>query len=667
MISGIVAVETEDHSVRFFRHDGASFQVTDQSFEPFFLSTDPAAAGKNGTAVELAGDAALKWQIRFPGEDALDAARKEAEKAGIPVEIIRSPVQQALSLSGERLFSGMSFSELRRMQIDFDSGALPLTRVELCTNYGFEQVLETADEAELLAELERLIRELDPDVIEGHQLCRNLLPALESAGKRCKTKLLWGRENRAVKSRSSRLQAGERAIPYNRYHVYGRHVVDTWHLALFFDISARDLEAFDLDYLSGYFNLRGHGAAAVRELSERLSAPDFYCAGFLPLNYQDVITRGNGSCLDALFLAEYISRGESCPFPEEPVNFQGALSRSEKSGVFHNVCHCDVRSLYPSLLVAGKLNPGKDRLGIFHSRLAELRRFRLEAKDRAAAETDPVKKAHFRNLQQSFKILINSFYGYLGFPQGHFNDYALAAEVTARGRELLEKLLKCIEGSGGSVIELDTDGIYFNAKENMSREDLKALLDSVLPDGIEIELDAVYPAMLSYKSKNYALLEENGNIKVTGAALKSRSMEPFARDLIFRMLDALLHDRGELVPGFFEETKQQIAGKRLDISQLARSETLNESPSSYKRKLASGKGRRSAVYELALASGREYRAGDRVYFYITGEKKKVSVVDNSRLLEDFDPALRDENTAFYINKADELYTAFSNVFGEYFS
>ena len=41
-------------------------------------------------------------------------------------------------------------------------------------------------------------------------------------------------------------------------------------------------------------------------------------------------------------------------------------------------------------------------------------------------------REHFDALQGSFKVLINSFYGYAGFAQGTFNDFDLAEAVTAR-------------------------------------------------------------------------------------------------------------------------------------------------------------------------------------------------------------------------------------------
>lgn len=45
-------------------------------------------------------------------------------------------------------------------------------------------------------------------------------------------------------------------------------------------------------------------------------------------------------------------------------------------------------------------------------------------------------------------------------------------------------------------------------------------------------------------------------------------------------------------------------------------------------------------------------------YYLTGEKKKVSVVDNAKLLSEAPAGERDENVAYYLNKLDELYANF---------
>ena len=136
--------------------------------------------------------------------------------------------------------------------------------------------------------------------------------------------------------------------------------------------------------------------------------------------------------------------------------------------------------------------------------------------------------------------MINSFYGYLGFAQGHFADFDAAARVTQIGRDLLQKMIGWLNERGAQVIEVDTDGIYFvppngshassaveaNAspartvspakrKENAADtaattgnqiDELRKGLAKELPPGIEVEFDEQFDAMFSYKAKNYALL-----------------------------------------------------------------------------------------------------------------------------------------------------------------
>ena len=164
--------------------------------------------------------------------------------------------------------------------------------------------------------------------------------------------------------------------------------------------------------------------------------------------------------------------------------------------------------------------------------------------------------------------------------------------------------------------------------------------------------------MFAYKSKNYALLTAGGDVRISGAALKSRAYEPFRRNFIREVVTRLLTGRGAEIPALRDEYRERIAGHLLPLRDLAKSETLGDSTANYRRKLASGTGRRSAAYELAIAAGRELRAGAQVFFYVTGDKKKPSITDSSRLL-DANRGERDENVVYYLNQLEELYANFS--------
>src|SRR5207302_5702312 len=104
-----------------------------------------------------------------------------------------------------------------------------------------------AEESEhaALKQLTALIKERDPDVIEGHDLFRGDLPYLVARAKKLKTKLDWGRGGGFLRSRPSRLQIAEKTIDYPKFQIDGRHFVDTFLLAQFYDVGMRTLAGFE--------------------------------------------------------------------------------------------------------------------------------------------------------------------------------------------------------------------------------------------------------------------------------------------------------------------------------------------------------------------------------------------------------------------------------------
>src|SRR5437868_657073 len=117
--------------------------------------------------------------------------------------------------------------------------------------------------------------------------------------------------------------------------------------------------------------------------------------------------------------------------------------------------------------------PTTDQLQSFRHMLTDVRTYRLETKAKMRAEQDPAKQHHLQALQNTFKILLNSFYGYLGFAQGHFADFDAAARVTQIGRDLLKKMIEWLKARGAEVIEVNTDGIYFVPPTNIDIEILQ--------------------------------------------------------------------------------------------------------------------------------------------------------------------------------------------------
>jgi DNA polymerase elongation subunit (family B) len=310
-------------------------------------------------------------------------------------------------------------------------------------------------------------------------------------------------------------------------------------------------------------------------------------------------------------------------------------------------------------MMSYKIAPSSDRLGIFLDFLDTLKKFRLDAKLMMRECRDDKLKRELNSLQTTFKVLINSFYGYLGTTRHNFSDLEAASTVTAKGREILEKMVVWLESNNCKIIELDTDGIYFVGNEKIENpEEFVSLLSSTLPEGIEVEYDGDFEAMFSYKKKNYALKTRDGHLIIKGSGLKSRGLERYQREFLNELIILLMDKNGEGGEELLKNYVEDIEERRIDINLLAKTDVLIDSLENYSKKIEGGRRNRSAVYELALKSRREFRPGDQITYYITGNKKSVRAFEAAKLVTDYDKNDPDYNIPYYVDKLRKLYKKF---------
>jgi DNA polymerase elongation subunit (family B) len=726
----IVAIEMgETGTVRVHRREKDGSTVTD--VEPFhpFVWADSDVVDLNLESEKLAGDLKYNWMVTVDSWKELIALRNALKNSGRAYFAFSDPVQHYLTATGRTLFKDLGFEELKRMQLEVlaigEGDNDHIMSIAVSDNTGWEELIvvdaSNVEESErsVIKRLTALIRERDPDVIEGHDLFRGDLPLLVARAKKLKTKLDWGRNGGFLRSRPSRLQIAEKTIDYPKFAADGRHFVDTFLLAQFYDVGMRTLSGFERFDVASHFgfcqdreiselagkelerayakksdSFRERALCGVREtraVSELLSPSYFIQAQIFPYNYQDVIVRGNATRINALFLREYFRQRHSIPELPIPRPFEGGYTDIFFTGVARNVWHCDVASLYPSIMLQFDCFPVTDQLQIFRHLLTDLRTFRLEAKAQMRAEKDSGKQRYFHALQNTFKILINSFYGYLGFAQGHFADFEAAARVTQIGRDLLKKMIDWLNAHGARVIEVDTDGIYFvppvaaggadagDTKAGKARkrpgfavragladpattiEALREGLAKELPPGIEVEFDEQFQAMFSYKAKNYALLTNDREVVIKGGALKSRGLEKFQREFLEEMIRLIMDEKPDRIAVLRDEFERKIRNREWKIEMLMKTDTLQDSLEKYRQKIAGSARNRAAAYELALASGRNYKPGDQVSYYIKNTPKKVAAYEAAKLAADFDPQNRDENVDYYIAKLDDLVKKFAGI------
>lgn len=694
--------------------DGRRTEGTGQ-FEPFAWISARAMVEDSSEVRQTAlhGAAPYSVLVQSPSMKAYEEWLSRAKSTNGLVDALRPMESQFLLQTRQRLFSELPFSRLRRCQLDIETGsengsfsnasragdrilAIGLQFGSRNRTLVLTEMSSGAERA-MLEELNQVLAEEDPDTIEGHNLFKFDLEYLRIRCRRLKVPCKWGRFGQEAGWRSGRLKVADRWIEFPRCDIPGRTVVDSFLLVQLYDIGTRELTSFGLKEVAVAFGITPRNAAAegtrtylsgnsiqdaylnqrerfldyladdlreTRGIVDRLLPTYFEQTKTFPILFQDAMLRGTTTKIDLLFLEEYFHARESCPVPPEVQSFEGGFTRSFQEGVFHHVLHFDVASLYPSLLLGIGRNPKTDTLGVFIPLLKKLRTYRLQCKQLARAAPTAEERSEAQARQASFKILINSFYGYLGFSGARFGDGELAAEVTRRGRELLQVLIGEFQKHDCVILEADTDGIYLSSKRYFAEpESLLAVVSPILPPGIELEFDGRYDAMFCYKAKNYALRDGDA-LTFRGSALRSRGIEPYLKALTDQMIQFLLGLEVEAPARSIERLRRQIADRSLSVEQLAKTENLSMGVDAYEKFIAGGGKPRRASAEAAMMMASRPKAGDRVSYYITMKKGgDGSDWQRARPVSLFDPVQSPYDPDHYLKKVDEWIDRYGSYVG----
>ena len=496
-----------------------------------------------------------------------------------------------------------------------------------------------------------------------------------------------------VRSFETRTSFAERAVDYTGIDIPGRQIIDTWILLQAYDVSKRSLESYGLKYAAKYFGfatadrmyiqpdriswywdnehelLERYALDDVTEtglLSAHLSPGYFYLSRMLPFNYGTISRIGSSAKIESLLLREYVRTKRSVPAPMENMPSSGGYTDIFCTGVLGPIVEVDVESLYPSIMLSEQITPRSEEAGIFLVLLEQLTQLRISAKRAMEQEHNVLDRSRLDALQSSFKILINSFYGYLGYSRGLFNDPAAADRITKHGQQILRHLMNAITARHGAVVEVDTDGIYFvpplTARTEQTEKRLVSSIAEGLPAGISLAYRGRYASMLSYKKKNYALLDYEGRVKMRGSSLTSRSMEKYGRHFVQQCVDALLQGNIQALHDIYVNLWHAIQDRQLSVSDIARTETLKLGHHEYMDAVTNGERSRSANYEVAINSNLRWRPGDRISFYVTGNDANVRGFDNCKLVDHWDSNFPDENIPYYLKRLQEFATKWEVFF-----
>jgi DNA polymerase, archaea type len=614
----VVAVEPDldESTVRvFIRSEGGErTDVRTLPFVPWLLALEERRFD-GATTTRLSGEGYC-WRIDFDssGWQGYQRARWSLGVEHIGVAHYGNAVKQFLIASGITLFKGMGFGDLRRVQLDIETTSLspqdPNARIflaSLANSSGDAIIIDCPDEALLLEQLTRKLLEWDPDVIEGHNLFGFDLPYIESRFKAHGMVCAFGRasDKPMERGRERNCAIGTNSRPFTPYYIHGRHILDTLLQVQRFDWSRGQISSYGLKecaqvykiaspnrvYLdrSAIVDLHSQDPAnvtayarqdveEVRSLAALIAPTEFYQTQFVPDSYQSVAVCGTGEKLNSLLVREYLRQGEAIPLQLPPREYPGGYTEVRRTGVIKPVVKADVESLYPSIMLTRGIKPQSDRLDIFLPLLEDLTRRRLEAKNTARRfERDSREHDYWDGLQNSYKTLINSFYGYIGGPF-YFNDFDAARAVTEAGREIVVSIASRLEETGSQVVEIDTDGVYFRPPDRVhSVEEQIGYIDEIgatLPPGIRLAHDGSYAAMLSLKIKNYVLVEPGGRTIFKGSSLRSRADEAFGRAFLAQAVELLIAERRGELADLYNRTLARIETGDIPIEELAKRERV---------------------------------------------------------------------------------------------
>ncbi|HXB25527.1 MAG TPA: ribonuclease H-like domain-containing protein [Gemmatimonadaceae bacterium] len=641
---------------------------------------------------ELDGPGALRYLVSAnDGRALIDTLlRRASERLGTPVSkpselaelepetMLALPAdEQYLVLTGRTYFRGLAFDHIHRLQFDLETTGLNahhdrIFMVSIRDHTGVTEVLDGAAEADLIRGLVERVRALDPDVIENHNLHGFDLPFIYRRARILGVPLALGRTGRGLLARSSSSRGRLRFI------APGRELIDTLDAVWRYDFATRELPGHglkavarhlgvartDREYIPGSEIYRTyqrdpervrryatHDVEEVADISRLLGGAAYALARMAPRRYERLADAGPATgVIDPLLVRAYLRAGQAVPAHENRTDtpHSGAALHLFAAGVAHRIVKADVASLYPSLMRAYRIGPSRDRLGALLAIVDRMTELRLEAKASGQAGTSA-----------ALKIVVNAAYGYMAAGGlTRFSDVHAANEVTRRGRELLDQMCREFETRGVTLIEADTDGVYFAVPESWSESDERRVVAEVaalLPRLVQLEFAGRYAAMLSHEPKNYALLGYDHTLLLKGVAFRSSRSEPFG-DIFLR--SAITHLLSGDVPGVRERYLRMTAALRaraLSTYEVSSRVRLTKSPAVYERSRAR---RRELPYEALLAAGQtQWREGDHVRVYrkpngeagLTGRPEAPSSDD----LPDADP--RDYDIEYYVRLLRTTY------------
>jgi DNA polymerase I len=387
------------------------------------------------------------------------------------------------------------------------------------------------------------------------------------------------------------------------------------------------------------------------KVDQEFNQGSFLLAAMIPTTYERVSTMGTATLWKMLMLAWSYKHGLAIPEKQGKTDFVGGLSRLLKVGYSKDVLKLDFSSLYPSIQLVHDVFPDCDVSGAMKGMLTYFRNTRIKYKNLASEykNIDKKKSESYGNKQLPIKIFINSMFGALSAPQVfHWGDMYMGEQITTTGRQYLRQMLYFFKKRGYTPLVCDTDGMNFSlpvggvddrkyvGKGNnwlVEKDkvytgydaDVAEYNDMFMKGAMGLDCDGTWVSCINLARKNYATMEHNGKIKLTGNSIKSKKLPLYIEEFLDKGIKMLLDGDGKSFVEYYYEYLQKIYDKQIPLSKIAQRAKVKLTIEDYKKRLntktkAGNSMSRMSHMELAIQNNLKVNLGDVIMYVNNGSK-----------------------------------------------
>jgi len=570
------------------------------------------------------------------------------------------------------------------------------------------------DEAEMIENFVKNIKNYSPDILVGYFSDGFDLPYIKSRAENNKVKLEIGLDDSPPSFSHGKILTGKikgivhidlfRFIrtAYSQYlqseTLSLNEVASEFLGEKKLDFEFKHSSKIDHEGWENYFEYNLHDSVLTYKLFEKIW-PDLleFCRIIQEPLFE--ISRDGMSTLVENYVIHHISKFneiiEKKPFYNE-INerierekYKGAFVLQPKAGMYENLAFFDFTSMYGSVIVSYNLSKSSfsekkipnsyevklenkkvyfsKKPAFFPELLKEIIEKRKEYKKEFSKNPNPFTKAR----SNTFKLLANASYGYQGFFGARYYCLEAAAATAALARKHIKETIDFVNKKNFNVIYGDTDSICLQLG-NHSKEDALKLLNEInenLPGIMELDLEDFYKRGIWVTKrtgefgakKKYALINEEGKIKIRGFETVRRDWCNLAREIQNKILESILREGNEKKAlEFLKTVIKKLKNREIDLSMLIIRTQLKKSIHEYKAESP-----HVTIAKKMLEKGMPVDIGMLIEYYISesdsGKKNKNS---KTKILVRERAKLPDEpgeyDIEYYLN--NQIFPAVENIF-----